>query len=137
MVAGARGGVATVAEATVAEAAAADWEVVEREAVGLEAEEAPVDRFRGFVEGKTEAADLAAAAVAAADLVAEAAKTEAARAEAAQRFKASTWNSKVPDVRARLRDAERETPTANNHIIAGGLLFLTANFVMVFSWLAG
>ena len=71
----------------------------------------------------------------------KAAKSEAARAEAAQRFKASTWNSKVPDIRARLRDAEREKGSdaagANRGLVAGGLLFLTVNFVMVFNVLAG
>ena len=30
-----------------------------------------------------------------------------------------------------------EAAKGNNHLIAGGLLFMTANFVMVFNWLAG
>jgi len=71
----------------------------------------------------------------------KAATTEAARQEAASKFRASTWNSKVPDVRERLKNAERakgsEAAKGNNHLIAGGLLFMTANFVMVFNWLAG
>ena len=71
----------------------------------------------------------------------KAATTEAARQEAASKFRANTWNSKVPDVRERLKNAEQakgsEAAKGNNHLIAGGLLFLTANFVMVFNWLAG
>lgn len=71
----------------------------------------------------------------------KAAKTEAARHEAASKFRANTWNSKVPDVRERLKNAEQakgsEAAKGNTYIVAGGLLFMTANFVMVFNWLAG
>ena len=65
------------------------------------------------------------------------AKTAAAKAEAASKFRAATWNSKVPDVRERLKNAEAAKPEASNHLLVGGLAFLTFNFVMVFNFLAG
>ena len=66
-----------------------------------------------------------------------AAKTEAARQETANRFRAATWNTKVPDVQAKLRKMKREEPEANKGLIAGTLLFLTVNCCLVFNFLAG
>lgn len=65
------------------------------------------------------------------------AKTAAEAAKAAKRFRAGTWNTEVPDVRARLRNAKREEPGMPPHIIAGTLLFVTGNFIMAINWLGG
>jgi len=65
------------------------------------------------------------------------AKTASEAAKAARRFRASTWNTEVPDVRARLRNAKREDPGFPKHIIAGTLLFVTGNFIMIINWLGG
>ena len=65
------------------------------------------------------------------------AKTAAETAKAAKRFRAGTWNTEVPDMRARLRDAKKEEPGMPPHIIAGTLLFVTGNFILVVNWLGG
>jgi len=67
----------------------------------------------------------------------DAAKTKEAAAAAAKRFRAATWNTEVPDVRARLRNAKKEEAGFPPHIIAGTLLFVTGNFIMVLNWLGG
>ena len=67
----------------------------------------------------------------------KAATSEAARREAASRFRARTWNTKVPDLQARLRNMKKEEPEANKGIIAGTLLFLTVNCCLVLNFLAG
>jgi DnaJ-class molecular chaperone len=56
---------------------------------------------------------------------------------AAKRFKAQSWNTNVPNVQERLRNAKKEEPGMPPHIIAATLLFVTGNFVMVLSWLGG
>ena len=66
-----------------------------------------------------------------------AAKTEAARKEAASKFRATTWNTKVPDLQARLRKMKREEPPATKGLIAGTLLFLTVNCCLVLNFLGG
>ena len=66
-----------------------------------------------------------------------AATSEAARKEAASRFRATTWNTKVPDLQARLRKMEREEPPATKGLIAGTLLFLTVNCCLVLNFLGG
>lgn len=65
------------------------------------------------------------------------AKTAAETAKAAKRFRAGTWNTEVPDMRARLRDAKKEEPGMPPHIIAGTLLLVTGNFILVVNWLGG
>ena len=65
------------------------------------------------------------------------AKTAAEAAKAAKRFRAGTWNTEVPDMRARLRDAKKEEPGMPPHIIAGTLLLVTGNFILVINWLGG
>lgn len=67
----------------------------------------------------------------------KAATSEAARKEAANKFRATTWNTKVPDLQARLRNMKREEPPANKGLIAGTLLFLTVNCCLVLNFLAG
>ena len=67
----------------------------------------------------------------------DAAKTAADAAAAAKRFRAASWNTEVPDVASRLRNAKREEPGMPPHIIAGTLAFVTGNFIMVINWLGG
>jgi len=67
----------------------------------------------------------------------DSATNAAEAAKAAKRFRAGTWNTEVPDMRARLRNAKREDAGFPPHIIAGTLLFVTGNFVMVVNWLGG
>ena len=66
-----------------------------------------------------------------------AATSEAARKEAASKFRATTWNTKVPDLQARLRKMKREEPPATKGLIAGTLLFLTVNCCLVLNFLGG
>ena len=66
-----------------------------------------------------------------------AATSEAARKEAANKFRATTWNTKVPDLQARLRNMEREEPPVNKGLIGGTLLFLTVNCCLVLNFLGG
>mmetsp|Transcript_1381 Transcript_1381/g.3905 ORF Transcript_1381/g.3905 Transcript_1381/m.3905 type:complete len:191 (+) Transcript_1381:12-584(+) len=65
------------------------------------------------------------------------AKTAAEAAKAAKRFRAASWNTEVPDMRARLRNAKKEEPGMPPYIIAGTLAFVTGNFIMVVNWLGG
>ena len=65
------------------------------------------------------------------------ATTAAEKAKAAKRYRASTWNTEVPDVAARLRNAKKEEAGFPRHIIAGTLLFVTGNFILVLNWLGG
>ena len=67
----------------------------------------------------------------------DAAETAAEQAVAAKRFRAQSWNTEVPNVAERLRNAKREEPGMPPHIIAGTLLFLTGNFVMILNWVGG
>lgn len=67
----------------------------------------------------------------------DAAKTVVERKAAAKKFRAASWNTPVPDVAARLREAKRAEPGFPPHIIAGALSLVVANFVLVFSWLGG
>ena len=67
----------------------------------------------------------------------DAATTAEEAKKAAQRFRAQSWNTPMPDVKQRLRDAKREEAGFPPHIIAGTLLFVTGNFVMVLNWLGG
>ena len=67
----------------------------------------------------------------------DAATSEAARKEAASKFRATTWNTKVPDLQARLRKMKREEPPATKGLIAGTLLFLTVNCCLVLNFLGG
>lgn len=66
-----------------------------------------------------------------------AATSEASRKEAASKFRATTWNTKVPDLQARLRNMKREEPPANKGLIGGTLLFLTVNCCLVLNFLGG
>ena len=65
------------------------------------------------------------------------AKTAADAAKAARRFRAGTWNTEVPDMRARLRNAKKEEAGMPPYIIAGTLAFVTGNFILVINWAAG
>ena len=65
------------------------------------------------------------------------ATTAAEAAKAAKRFRAGTWNTKVPDVKERLRNSKREEAGFPPHIIAGTLAFVTGNFILVVNWLGG
>ena len=67
----------------------------------------------------------------------DAAQTEEERREAASRFRAQSWNTEVPNVAERLRNAKREEPGMPPHIIAGTLALVTGNFVAVLYWLGG
>lgn len=67
----------------------------------------------------------------------EAATTKVERAKAAKKYKAATWNTEIPDVQARLRNAKKEDPKASQHVVAGTLAFLTLNFILCINWLAG
>ena len=67
----------------------------------------------------------------------DAAKTEAEQKAAAKKYKASSWNTEVPDMAALLRNAKKEEPGMPPHIIAGTLLFITGNFIMILNWLGG
>ena len=67
----------------------------------------------------------------------DAAQTAEESKAAAKKFRAGTWNTEVPDVQERLRKATREEPGMPPHIIAGTLLFVTGNFIMVLNWLGG
>ena len=66
-----------------------------------------------------------------------AAKDAVARRVAAQRFRATSWNSKVVNVQDRLRSAKREEPGAASGMVAAACLLVTVNFVLVFRFLAG
>ena len=67
----------------------------------------------------------------------DAAQNETEAKAAAQRFRAASWNTKVPDVQERLRKAKREEPGMPPHIIAGALLLVTGNFIAMLNWLGG
>ena len=67
----------------------------------------------------------------------DSAETAEEAAKAAKKFRAQSWNTEVPDVQQRLRNAKREEPGMPPHIIAGTLLFVTGNFIMVLNWLGG
>jgi hypothetical protein len=67
----------------------------------------------------------------------DAAQTAAEVKAAAQRFRAQSWNSEIPDVQARLRKAKREEAGFPPHIIAGTLVLVTGNFVLMLNWLGG
>lgn len=67
----------------------------------------------------------------------DAATTAEEAKKAAQRFRAQSWNTPMPDVKERLKNAKREEAGFPPHIIAGTLLFVTGNFVMVLNWLGG
>jgi len=67
----------------------------------------------------------------------EAAQTAEQQQKAARRFRAQSWNTEVPDVQARLRKAKREEPGMPPHIIAGTVLLLTGNFILMLNWLGG
>ena len=71
------------------------------------------------------------------DQALEAAVTQEQQKAAAQKFRAQSWNTKVPDVGERLRNARKEEAGMPPHIIAGTVLFLTGNFIMVLNWLGG
>ena len=67
----------------------------------------------------------------------DAAATTAERAAAASRFRAKTWNTAVPDVRARVRNAKREDPGFPRGMVAGALLLVVGNMVLVLNWVGG
>lgn len=67
----------------------------------------------------------------------DAARTVEETKKAAQRFRATSWNSKVPDVAERLKNAKREEPGFPPHIIAGALVLVTGNFILMLNWLGG
>ena len=67
----------------------------------------------------------------------DAAKTAEEARKAGQRFRAQSWNTPVRDVAQELRDAKQEEAGFPPHIIAGTLLFVTGNFIMVLNWLGG
>ena len=71
------------------------------------------------------------------DQALEAAVTQEQQKAAAQKFRAQSWNTKVPDVGERLRNARKEEAGMPPHIIAGTVLFLTGNFIMVLNSLGG
>ena len=71
------------------------------------------------------------------DSALDAAQSEEEVKKAAQRFRATSWNTEVPDVQARLRKAKREEPGMPPHIIAGTLVLLTGNFILALNWLGG
>ena len=67
----------------------------------------------------------------------DAAKTQEEAKKNAQRFKAQTWNTAMPDIKAKIKNAKKEEPGFPPHIIAGALLIVTGNFIMVLNWLGG
>jgi DnaJ-class molecular chaperone len=67
----------------------------------------------------------------------DAAKTSAEAAQAAKKYRAATWNTEVPDMRARLRNAKKEEAGFPPHIIAGTVLLVTGNFILALRWLGG
>ena len=67
----------------------------------------------------------------------DAAKTEDDRKKLEKKYKASSWKTDVPDMKARIKAAQKEEPGMPPHIIAGTLFFITGNFIMVLNWLGG
>ncbi len=65
------------------------------------------------------------------------ATTAAEKETAAKKYRATSWRTEMPDIAQQLRNAKREEPGFPRHLIAGGVLLVTANFVLAFNWLAG
>jgi len=61
----------------------------------------------------------------------------ASRAAAANKYRARSWNTHVPNLQDRIRSQKTEEPTFSKHMMAGSLLLVTGNFVLIFHWLAG
>ena len=97
------------------------------------------DEIEKKFQGISEAYQILANPVKRAEYDAEldAAKTEDDRKKLEKKYKASSWKTDVPDMKARIKAAQKEEPGMPPHIIAGTLFFITGNFIMVLNWLGG